>query len=192
MRVTRYTRKKTLLLFLTLLLSGTALAQSNDSLVVFYFSEPGLRPSQIFTDGFESGNTSRWDFNGDNFPDLILTRENEQGNLQGIVVVGRPAGAASLDTLWRFTDIPPDLDGMRLFGFGDGDGDGTREAIFAGPDNVALIDPRSNTLNWALNPEDNTKPVRLFGMNDITNDGFVELSVALRGTRQVQVWTANN
>ena len=64
--------------------------------IVLFLSDPGTRPSQIFTDGFESGNLSRWDFNGDNISDLVLTREDMQGNLER--VVGR-TGAASLDTL---------------------------------------------------------------------------------------------
>ena len=183
--------KKTLLLFLTLLLSGTAMAQSNDSLVVFFLTEPGVRPAAIFSDGFESGNLSRLDFNGDGTTDLTVTREDSQGNITGILVLGRTGQDASLDTLWRFTDIPPDLGSMRLYGYGDADADGTREAVFFSPNNVVLIDPRSNTLNWALQPEQNTTPIRLLGMGDVTRDNAVELFIALVGTRQVQVWTAN-
>ena len=52
--------KKVLLLFLLTLLCGPAMAQSNDSLIVFYISDPGTRPSAIFSDGFESGNTTAW------------------------------------------------------------------------------------------------------------------------------------
>ena len=182
--------KQTALVFLTLLLSSTALAQSNDSLVVFFISDPGTRPAAIFSDGFESGNLSRLDFNGDNTPDLVMTREDDMGNLQGILVVN----AASLDTLWRVVDVPTTLGipgTMDLWGFADADADGTREAVFASPNDVVLIDPRSNTHNWALQPEQNTLPIDLMGASDVTEDGFEELFVTLRGTRQVQVWTAN-
>ena len=182
--------KKTVLLFLTLLLCAPAMAQSNDSLVVFFLSDPGTRPSAIFADGFESGNLSRLDFNGDDTPDLVMTREDAQGNLEGILVVN----AATLDTLWRVIDVPTTLGipgTMDLWGFADADADGTREALFADPGDVVLIDPRSNTRNWALNPEQNTLPIRLMGASDVTEDGFEEVFIALRGTRQVQVWTAN-
>ena len=181
--------KQTLLLFLTLLLAGTAMAQSNDSLVVFYISDPGTRPSAIFSDGFESGNTSRWDFNGDGTPDLFMTREDEQGNIEDLLILN----AASLDTLWRVIDVPGTLGisaTMNLWGFADADADGTREALFFDPQDVILIDPRSNTHNWALEPEQNELPIRLMGASDVTEDGFEEVFVILRGTRQVQVWTA--
>ena len=96
--------KKTLLLLCLALCCGTATAQIIDSLPPLYFSDPGVRPMQIFT-GFGNDEGNRFDANGDDRPDLVLQREDSQGNLQGLLVID----SAFNDTLWRVQDVQGEL-----------------------------------------------------------------------------------
>lgn len=193
--------KKPVLLLLLTLLCGTAYAQSNDSLVVLWLSEPGVRPAAIFTDGFESGDLSRFDANGDGTAELILQRDDSEGNLQDLMV-RYPSHIDTLDGLWPWNlpDVQQtlSLSGKRtatgeafvFWGFGDPDGDGFREAIFFNQHEVALIDPRAQQqVNWRSSFSDLGLPsdLRLLGVMDLTGDGIEEVVVALPQTRQVAV-----
>ncbi len=158
-----------------------------DTLRVLYASEPGVRPARIFSDGFESGNTSLLDFNGDGKPDLILTSEDDDGNLKDILVIDL---ALRPDTLWEvrgvqqtlgFQDITETV-GVGFFGFADPDGDGEREAIFANGEDVVLINPSDNSLSFQ------TVGV-LVGVTDLTDDGYEELIIFLPQIKQLLVWS---
>ena len=182
--------KKPVLLFLTLLLCAPAYAQE-PSLDLLYESAPGTRPSAIFSDGFESGNLSRLDFNGDSTPDLIMTREDALGNLDGLLVIN----AASLDTLWRVQDVGTTLglaerDGMKLLGFADADGDNTREAFFADNEIVVIVNPGDNSQERII--DNQAGKIRVIGLEDLTDDGFEDIIIALLDARQVQVWGIEN
>jgi hypothetical protein len=185
--------KKTLLLLPALLFCLQANAQINENLIPIFTSDPGVRPSAIFTDGFESGNVSRLDFDGDNKPELVLTNEDSDGILQGILVLN----AALLDTLWRVQDVQGLLtdDGtLVLFhGFADPDANGTREAIFTSDNEVILIDPRDpKEVNWRSSFNIGFPPtLRLIGIADMTDDGFEEIVVFLPEERQVIVFSDN-
>ncbi len=177
--------KTTLLLFLTLLLCAPAQAQSNDSLVVLFLSAPGTRLPVGLVLG--DGNAARWDASGDGQPDLILTREDDAGDLRDILIVN----PASLDTLWRVQDVPTTLGfntgkGLELWGFVDVNGDDQREAIFTTDTEVRAYNPDSNELAYMLGLN---QSARFLGAVDLTGDGYEELVVYLSDTRQVQVWT---
>ncbi len=177
------TMKRTLFLLLTLLLCGAAQAQSNDSLVVLFLSEPGLRPAGLV---LGDGNAARWDASGDGRPDLVMTREDAAGNLRDILIVN----PASLDTLWRVQDVPTTLGlaniFVQLWGFADANADGKREAIFTTDTEVRAYDLNPNELSYMMGW---TYVVRFLGAADLTGDGFEELIIFLPDTRQVQVWT---
>lgn len=175
------------LLLLTMLLCGAAHAQSNDSLVVLWLSDPGVRPAGlVLGDGNAIPNASRWDASGDEKPDLVMTREDEQGLLRDILVV-----TASLDTLWRVQDVSTTLgispsEEPVIWGFSDTNGDGEREAILSTSSGLQAYNPSTNQLAYML-----ALPARarFLGVTDYTGDGFEELVVFLPETRQIQVWT---
>lgn len=184
--------KKTLLFLLTLLCS-TAQAQ-DPSLIPIFESEPGTRPSAIFTDGFESGDVSRLlDANGDGNAELVLTRDDIEGNLQGLLAIDLVFN----DTIFVIQDVQGLLtdDGtLVLFrGFADADADGTREAVFATDSEVFLVDPRdTKAVDWSSNFNIGFPPtLRLIGITDMTDDGFEEIVVFLPEERQVIVFSDN-
>lgn len=191
--------KKTLLLLPALLFCMQANAQPiNDSLIVLFLSEPGTRPSQIFADGFESGNLSRLDANGDMKQDLVLEKEDDDGNLLGLIVIdGTTLGAARLDTLWRIQDVQGILDSatvsVQFSGFCDCDADGTREVVFATDNEVFLVDPRDpQTINWRSSFNIGFPlELRMVGLTDMTSDGFEDIVVVLPQARQVIVFGDN-
>ena len=171
--------KTTLLLLLTTLLCAPALAQSNN-LEMLWQSESGMNPSVTlveFTD-FES----RFDATGDSKPDLVMTRDDEQGNLRDILV----RDAATGETFWRVEDVPTTLGNIfvQLWGFADVNGDGEQEALFTTETQVRAYDPNSNELSYMLG-----LTYEFLGATDLNGDGHEELIIFLPDTRQVQVWT---
>lgn len=186
--------KKCATLILLTLLFGVEASAQTDALTVdlLYQSEPGTRPTLGLqsAQGGMSGFSALLDADGDDVPDLLMTSDDSDGNLLGILVVN----AASLDTLWRVVDIGATLglaerDGMKIFGFADADGDGKREAVFANGRDVWLVDPDENSVDWSYSvqvPEE--FPVLLRTITDITDDGFPDLVIFLPQARQVQVW----
>jgi hypothetical protein len=185
--------KKLATLLLLVLLCGSAYAQDGN-LVLLFASEPGTRVAglQSAQGGMSGFSPSLFDFDGDERLDLVLTSDDSEGNLLGVLVID----AATLDTLWRVVDIGATLglaerDGMKLYGFADADADadGTREAVFANDRDVWLVDPGDNTLEWVYSvqvPEE--FPVLLRAVSDLTDDGFPDLVLFLPAPRQVQVW----
>ena len=195
--------KKTLLLFLPALffcLPAHAQCCPNDSMFVSFESEPGARPSAIFSDGFESGDISAWlDATGDEKPDLAVEREDDDGNLLGLLVIdGTSLGTASPDTILFMPDVRGAiLDsatvGIRFAGFCDCDADGTREVVFATKNEVVLVDPRdTEAINWRSSFQIGLPPeLRLVAITDMTNDGIEEIVVALPEARTVVVFADN-
>lgn len=189
--------KKTLLLFLTLLLCAPAYAQGNDSLFVLFLSQPGMLPARVQGGTFGSqGDLARAsrDANGDGTPDLILQRDDAQGNLQALRVLDGRTRAV----LWEVPDVAalvvPFVDSAthtRFYHYADPSASGTAHALFIARDEsgadvgVVLIDPRDNSLAFrTLAP--------LIGATDLTGDGFEELITFLPDTEQVQVWSIDN
>lgn len=177
--------RKAILLLLLATFCGTAYAQSNDSLVVLWLSDPGVRPGQIFADGFESGDVSRFEANGDNRTDLILRREDSQGMLQGLLVIS----GATLDTLWRVQDVQGELgitSNMDLWGFGDVDADGQPEAIFYDDNQVSGFHLYRNNLSWKV---EEGESFRFLGATDLTGDGFQEIIIYVEASKIVKIYT---
>ena len=187
--------KKTAFIFLLVLLFCTpANAQGIDTVLVKIFeSEPGTRLSAIFTDGFESGDTSLLDADGNGTPDLILMREDNDGILQDLRVVDLVSGT----TLWQVQDVPQTLgviDSLNIafYGFANVVGGVEPEAIFPSEQDVLLINLSDNSPAWsyASAVRDTSTAISLVGVADLTGDDFPELILYLPETQQVQVWSA--
>ena len=191
-----HTSKKSAFIFLLALLCGTAQAQGSQSLSLIFESEPSERPLH-----FQRGDLPEkrlHDANGDGTPDLILAARDDDGNLHRIRVVDIASGT----TLWQMKDVPQtlgivdDTDNWApfFFGFADPDGDGVREALFGlKSGDVLLFDPDRNALEWshgsALTQMGRDPNCILVDVKDLTGDGFPELIIGLKETRQVQVWS---
>ncbi len=192
--------KKTLFTFLfALLFYAQANAQSND-LALLYKSEEDFQPAQLVcNDGspglcFESGDVRMFDFDGDGTPDLILEREDEQGNLQDILVID----AQTQVVLWKVLDVPQTLGyidtGLIRYGFANVVGGDEPEAIFTSDHDVRLYDPSDNTLVWSVTADDDWEfpdpsiKVRLLAAIDFTGDDKKELLIFLPDTKELQVW----
>ena len=182
--------KKTFFFLLLALLFCTP-ANAQFTLTRTYLSPEGTRPG-IFSDGFESGSTSAlFDFSGDKRTDIIMTTENSDGNLLGILVVD----ALTKEVIWNVPDVGQILglaerDGMKLYGCADFDGDGSCEAIFANDKNVWLFDPRDNSLKWIYSvfiPDD--FPVLLRAVDDFDGDNRPDLFIVLPKPKQVELWS---
>ena len=191
-------KKTFFFLLLALLFCTPANAQPTENkyeLVEAFRSEEGVQPSLIFSDGFESGNVSRYDINADGQQDLPLIREDENGNLQSIRVINTQTHEVYWEvqdvqqTFYAFTDITMSL-GLGFYGFADPFGSNQPHAIFTGGPDIRLYDPTDNSLGWALSVEIPSEfPVRLLAVTDFTNDGFDDLIIYLTETRQILVLT---
>ena len=193
--------KKTLLLLLPVLFfCNPAHAQCcvRDSLFVSFTSEPGTRPSSIFSDGFASGDVARLDATGDNKPELVLEKEDNDGKLQGLIVID----GGSLSTVPDTILFMPDVQGaildsatvfLRFTGFCDCDADGTREVVFITKNEVVLVDPRDpGSINWRSSFQIGLpSELRLVAITDMTDDGFEEIVVALPEARTVIIFADN-
>ena len=193
--------RKTLLLLLPALffcLPAHAQCCPNDSLFVFFESEPGAQPSTIFDDGFESGDTARLDVTGDNKPELVLEREDNDGKLQGLIVIDGNSLSTVPDTILFMPDVQRAiLDSATVFvrfaGFCDCDADGAREVVFLTKNEVVLVDPRDpQAINWRSSFQIGLPPeLRLVAITDMTDDGFEEIVVTVPEARTVLIFADN-
>ncbi len=185
--------KKTTLLLIAVLLSGTAYAQNN-TLGLLYESEPGMSLAGFYDKGNNAAGT-RFDANGDGTADIILQRDDAQGNLQDLRVLDGRTRAL----IWEVQDVQTTFGfnfHPELWGFADPDGDGTREAIFIFPEEIQIdhegltyVDPGSNTVEWFYeDPSDGNRQAVFIGALDMTGDTYEELIIYLPDTEQVQVW----
>ncbi len=188
----------TFLLALLFCIPANAQNAARDSLVLLFETEPGTRPSSLFSNGFESGDVSLLDFNGDDKPELILIKAD---SITGGVVALRVVDITSNTTLWEVRDINMELglDPLQVWkqlGFADPDADGEPEAIFVSEQDAVLINPGDNSLEWscgnALIQMGADPNCVLVGVTDMTDDGYPELFLFLPETRQVQVWGKAN
>lgn len=176
---------------LTLLLSVLFCMQTNAQGIEFHHgtfskifeSEPGAgwSSAQSFFTDFDN----RFDANGDGAPDLILTREDSDGNLQAMRVVDAASGTMIID--WQnLVFMLGEKDGMKFFGFVDPDGDGIPDALF----NTEALASRV----WLINTSDDSLSFHtggtLLGVMDLTGDSYVEILILLEETQQMQVWSS--
>jgi len=182
-------KKTFFFLLLALLFCTPANAQiTADSLRRVYKSEPGTQPARIFTDGFESGNPSFLDFDGDGEPNLVLMTENPDGTLKDILVIA----TMSRDTLWEFQNVQQTLGfqdlsvglGSGFLGFANPFGNDVRHAIFTNGEVVVLINPRDNSLSFRT-----LAPSILKSVTDFTGDGNDDLMVLRPDSLIVELWS---
>ena len=174
-----HSRMKTLLFVLTLLLCAPAYAQSNDSLVVLFASQPGVRP--FFLDGSQSVRNT--DANGDGTRDFIMRREDDDGNLVRLAAFDMTTreeiwtlNLTGLDVglVWGIYSLMVEGEKRRVVVLS---GEASRGAFIFRPE----ID---DEVLFRLDPA----TYRLFGITDLNNDGSDDLIVGNRATRTVEVW----
>ena len=169
-------------MLLTTLLYAPALAQSNN-LEMLWQSEPGFRPPA----GIYLPRVVGFDATGDGKPDLVMTRDDDQGNLRDILVRDTATG----ETFWRVEDVSTTLGLANIFvqllGFADVNGDGEREALFTTETEVRAYDPSSNELSWLVGPI-----YRFLGATDLTGDSHEEIIATTLDAGVVTVWTWPN
>ena len=186
--------KKLATLFLLILLVGIeAVAQPSGNIVMVFESSPGTRPTLGLqsAQGGMSGFSRLLDVTGDGEPELVLTNEDNEGNLVDLIALDLKEGN---DTTYKILDVAQTLglaerDGMKFFGFADVDGDETNEVIFANGRDVWLVNPSDNSTEWTYSvqiPSD--FPVLLRAVTDITDDSFPDIVIFLPQQRQTQVW----
>ncbi len=179
--------KRTLLLLLTMLLCTSALAQTNN-LEVLWESEPGFRPAGlVLGDGNTLGNVTRWDATGDGKPDLIMTREDEEGNLRDLLI----RDGATNEPFWRVEDVSTTLGlgniFVQLWGFADVNGDGEQEALFTTETELYAFNPSSNESAFTLSR--GGRGLQFLGAIDLTGDSHEEIVANPLDAGVVIVWT---
>ncbi len=170
--------RKTTLFFLMVLFCAPAYAQE-PFLDLLFESAPGTRPTAIFSDGFESGNTSRWDANGDGVRDVITAETDEQGNTIGI-----NAFDIRTRTLISHVHVPEEFP-VLLYGYATFIPDDFPVLIFAGDagDNVVLVDQATDETVFSL---DTTH--LLVRVADMNGDGLANLVIRDTQAQTVQIW----
>ncbi len=141
-----------------------------------------------------SGFSDRLDFNGDGTPDLILQRDDDQGNLQDLRVID----GQTQQVLWEMLNVqftlgslqPP---GFIIYGFANVVDGEQPEVIFTSAEDVLLIDSSDNTLVSSITAEDDweapvSTKVRLLAAIDFTGNNKKELLIFLPDTKELQVW----
>lgn len=180
--------KSLLLLLVFAVFCGTARAQKDDSLYTFFQSEPGVRPGQLLEGILDASSPKRFDADGDSQADLVLRRDNEQGQLQDIRVLSY-GDKASTGVIWEVRDVGATLgitSSMDMWGFADANADGLQEAIFYDDTEVLGFNLENNELAWKI---EEGVAFRLLGAGDLTGDGFQEVIVYLEGPRVVKVYS---
>ena len=187
--------KKSMLLLLTLFLGGTVYAQENELQSIYVSPEDmpvaGILTAAIYGNTFDDLD----DADADGVSDLIMTTEDENGDLQDLLVVqvteARPRGV-----IWEVVDVQATLglgDEAEFIGFANVFGGDVHHAIFVGNLGVSLFDTNDNLLVWASSvfiPSD--FPVLLQAVTDVTGDGFKDLIFFLPDTEQVEVWSSDH
>lgn len=174
----------TFLLALLFCIPANAQNAARDSLVLLFETEPGARLAQGFFTDFDN----RFDFDGDDKPELIVILTD---SITGGVVALRVVDITSNTTLWEVQDINMQLglDPLQVWkqlGFADPHGDGSKDAIFQSQDDLALIRVSDKSLSF-YHLQGQAK-----GVVDVTGDGIEDLIIFLPDKRQVQVWGKAN
>lgn len=180
--------KKTLLLFLIVPLYTLTYAQGGVDLTLLFESQPGERPTGLFSHADHMRNL---DANGDGTQDLIMTRNNAQGDLDALRVLDMTTN----EILFEMEDVQTTLnltgqDVFLFYGFADPNGDSIQDAIFASNREVVVGVVDASDFNiWlvGLNPSEGT--LQLNNIVDLTGDGFEELIIVYPNEQVVRVWT---
>lgn len=153
-------------------------------LEVIYTSERGAQAITIF----DYERVLLQDANGDGQEDLVMTRRNAMGHLDGVLVID---GSTREEILSMEAELEDEFAGLDLVGFLDVlyDGEGAlRPALFAGEDRARLTDLSDGTSNTLIDWGDGTAPHRLVGVGDVTGNGLPELIFILPQIEQMNVW----
>ncbi len=166
--------QKTLFLFLTVLLCTSAYGQE-PFLDVLFVSQPGEYPSGLFS---HSDPQRHFDANGDGTPDLIITRNNAQGDLDAL----RAVDVATNEILFEIPDVQGTLsltsqNVYRFYGFADPDGDDVQDAIFASDQEVVVGAVDMDISEWESGFNLNGGTLDLVGVTDLTGDDAEEVII---------------
>ncbi len=131
---------------------------------------------------------NRFDLNGDDIPDMVLRRVDEQDNPVEMVVVDLAAGGVEIWTL-SFEDITRSvgLGVVRLMGFFAMHGDSVEVAIFRSRDSLAIF-PVNLTSGKHSADDPFVLPARRAAVLDLDGDGLLEVIIQNSETQSVQVW----
>ena len=161
-------------------------AQAQDpTLELLYTSEPGvsLPTSQWKVNGVYN------DANGDGQTDLVMTRENDQGDITGLLAVD---GATREEILRMEVETEDEFAGLEFFGFPDlfgADAGELRPALFAGPGEILyVVVSDGNQTIQRFRPGDYLKQAFLLSMADYNGDGRDDLAIYRSDTEQIEVW----
>lgn len=184
-----------LILLLTFFLGGTVYAQENQLQIIFE-SPQSTRLARFNSVEIDvtASLSDLHDFNGDGIDDLTMTRENDQGGLQDLLVL---QGGAGLDiVIYEVQNVPETLglgDEVEFYGFANFFGGDVRHGIYVGNLGVSLVDPSNNTVAWSSG-DFNGDIHTLLDVIEVTGDGFADLlilsGISMPTLQRVQVWSS--
>jgi hypothetical protein len=170
------------------------IAQAQDPLLeVVYVSPPATEPFRV-TGAFQGGDDLylRFDANGDGQGDLVMTRRNARGDIDGVLVVD----VATREEIWRMEVETEDaFAGQDLFGF-------VRIrvptptvsvhtfALFAGGGSLQFRDITDGTSNTFRIGGDGVE-YEFVGATDFDGDGLTEIATYRSDPEQVEVWSSS-
>lgn len=175
---------KRLLAFLALLLLAPgSYAQSNDSLVVLFATNPGVRPAFLNPSDLRPG-PERFDGNGDGKMDLLLVQDDENGSPRAIRVID----GATRSVLYQIPDLSALVDGESItgiYGFASIYLDASVPYLLVtGTDAIFAFDASTPKLVFKVEIE-GISNLRLAGVTDLTGEGSDELILFSPQNRQV-------
>ncbi|MBN2011402.1 hypothetical protein JW960_18870 [candidate division KSB1 bacterium] len=170
---------KRYLIFLILLVGIVPRLLASD-VILKWESEPGRTALMS-----ELSQETQLDQSGDGVDEIIMLRKNDEGVVNGLVIVdGSTKGIIGiLVSLLR--------DGVavnrRTFkGFYDCDGDGSRELLIATGRDIYLVDPVNDTVEFALEGT-----YRLLSVSDSMNQAPVDMYIGETEKNVIQIWGSN-
>ena len=173
------------LVVITLLWCESSSAQ-NASLELRYVSERGAQAVTLF----DYERTRVPDADGDGQADIVMTRRNALGYLDGVLAID---GATSEELFRMEVETEDEFAGLEFVGFVDlfGAAPGEpRPALFAGESSFRLeffgFAPLKPAEVWG----DGSISYRLTGIADYDGDGRDEIAAYVRETEQIEVWGA--
>ncbi|MBD3288848.1 hypothetical protein GF337_08610 [candidate division KSB1 bacterium] len=135
-----------------------------------------------FVRSFQLSRIVQLDQTGDGIDEIIMLRENENGTTNELVIVDGTTKNI-IGILVGLMDNYGTVNQNTFKGFFDCDGDGTREILIATGDDVYLIDPLTDTIEFQLQGK-----YRLLGTSGDGKTGPVDLYIGETEKNVIQVW----